>query len=198
MPRPTPPSALYHISQIPGLKEFLPRRCWFNATRNCSGMLADAADPPQGCVVRYCVFAGELPYMRYFCIPSHMKRFSIRGDGDAFAAAAAALGIVGTLPEEVLVLEQQDREAIRTQRMHLYTFDPASFVQYPSGEYVSEQPVVPISERAVEDPLMVMCVDGIQVAFVADIEQRFDACHALGAPFGVVANIEGSRKLLGG
>jgi hypothetical protein len=192
----TTPPVLYHISQTAGIMLFQPRRCWFDASRHCSGMLQEGEAPPPGCTEHACVFAGDARLARFFCIPARMKRFSIRRLGAAWPAAVRALGLGHDGAEEILLLEASDQPAIRAQRMVLYEFAGAPFTRYPAGEYVAEVPVVPLRETAIADPLAEMQAHGIAVAFVAEVERAFATCLDAGVPLGLVANIAAAIRLL--
>jgi hypothetical protein len=191
----TAPQALYHVSATAGIAVFRPRRCWFTADRTGSGMLSEGASPPPGCTLHHFVFAGEARLVRFFCIPTPLSRFSIRRQAGAWAGALQALGVPEPPADEVLFLDERDRAAIEATRMSLYTFAAAPFVRYPAGEYVADVPVVPLSETALADPLAEMRAHGIHPVFVDDIERAFEACFAAQAPWGIMTNIVGSRKL---
>jgi hypothetical protein len=187
---------LYHASSTPGLKVFLPRPYWFNPGLNLSGPLAEHAKPPDGCHVRYCVFAGDAKVVSYFSAPARAKRFSILRTSADFAAAMAHLGLGGEAPGEIMVFEKSEEEKLRSHVFYVYTFRKGDFRRYPAGEYVAEGPLVPLSEGVKSNPLDELRSHGVVVAFVADIEACFKRFRQLSIHFGIIANIEGSVELL--
>lgn len=187
---------LYHASATSGLKIFMPRRCWFNPGLNLSGVLEEGAQPPDGCIVKNCVFAGDARFVSYFCVPHQVKRFSLVGTSGNCYEAMVQLGFNHDLPGEVMVFEERDKEQIRNHRFSVYAVRKSDFVQFPSGEYVAEKPVVPLSEVMRSNPLDEMRRHGIHAVFVADIEGCFSQFLKMDVRFGIITNIVGARHLL--
>lgn len=187
---------LYHASATSGLKVFMPRRCWFNPGLNLSGVLEEGARPPDGCIVKNCVFAGDARFVSYFCVPHQVKRFSLVGTSGNCREAMGQLGFSQDPPGEVMVFEEREKEQIRNHRFSVYAFRKSDFVRFPSGEYAAGKPVVPLSEVMRSNPLDEMRRHGIHAVFVADIEGCFSQFLKMDIRFGIVSNIVGARYLL--
>lgn len=189
-------NALYHASTTPGMKIFQPRPCWFNADLTQSTPLSKPSQNLPGGVVKNCVFVGDEKFVSYFCFPPKARRFGIlKAPGD-YSAALDYLGIKGKAPAEIFIFEKRAEKKVRAHTFHVYKFRKSDFKQFPSGEYIAEKAVVPLSEVEKSDPVNEIEKRGVRVVFVADIEACYRKLSRMKVRIHIVTNIREASKAM--
>lgn len=182
-------SRLYHASAEHGRTLFTPQRFWHSAKYGLSGPLKDGQTPPAEMSVIHAVFAWPTSYPLYFA-PREVKRMSLNNGCKNFRKAAEQLGIDPDKNREVFIFNAAEREKLRQHSFSIYEFDAASFTRTPNGEFISAEPVVPLSETALSDAIAQMESRGIELAFVADIEACYQRFKQDGIQFWNIAGVE--------
>jgi hypothetical protein len=143
------PRHVYKASERSGVTRFEPRPFWATADFARSGSAVDPAKVPPGATVFRGVYASRESFIPFYFAPRHCPRFSI----DPWANEPSVPVLerwLGPLPRDakrLIVFRESDRAALAAHAFSVYALDAAAFTRLPTGEFLAETAVEPVSER---------------------------------------------------
>lgn len=150
--------ALYHISDRPGIELFEPRPC------------------TNGLTDKHVVWAIDEEHLPNYLLPRDCPRVTFFAREDSTADDVARF-MCGTVARRVIAVESGWYSRITSVRLCQYSFDPASFtlLDETAGYYVSEKPVRPVSERAIDDAVSELLKQDIELRVMKSLWELREA-----------------------
>jgi len=161
---------VYHVSETPGIKEFVPRKFWhINYER--SGPVSNKSDIPANAEIITCFYASSEEYTPFYFPPQRCRRLFVwrQKNPENFDLLARVLCPVES--DKVLVLDEQDRSSVESHEFFIYSFDVKDFQRQPNGEFVTHRTVVPLEETRHKNALKHLLEAGYQVEFVSNLSE---------------------------
>ena len=172
---------VYRASERGGLTRLEPRPFWASDDFSRSGSADDPAKVPPGAVVFRGVYATREAFVPFYFPPRNCPRLSIDPHADPVSGALLRHW-VGPF-RRLIVFAEPDRAALVGHAFSVYAFDAGRFRKLPTGEYLAETAVEPVSEARHKDAVAAIEAAGWAVSFVADVgtlRGLRDALHAVG------------------
>ena len=166
------PDLVYKAGERTGVTTFEPRPFWETNNFARSGSAADPSKVPAGARLFHGVYATREPFVPFYFAPRHCPRFSI----DPWANEPALLVLerrLGPLPRDarrVIVFREGDRAALAAHAFSVYALDAAAFTKLPTGEFLADAAVEPVSEARHHNATAAIEAAGWAVRFVEDVE----------------------------
>jgi uncharacterized protein DUF6886 len=159
---------VYHVSETPGIEEFVPRKFW-HVNYSYSGPVRAASDIPANAVVITCFYASSEEYAPFYYPPKRCQRLFVwrRKNSEAFNRLSQLLNPLES--DKVIFFDQRDRSFLEMHEFSIYAFDSRKFERLPNGEFVTRHPVAPVEEIRRKNALLHLVRAGYQVEFVEDL-----------------------------
>jgi hypothetical protein len=149
---------LFHISETPGIKQFIPRP----SPSHFKGLTNDV------------VFAISEDLLHNYLLPRDCPRVTYYA-GES-TTANDQLKFMRSSADYVMTIEEGWRERIVTTTLYCYEFDSAGFrcIDKGAGYYVSESVIEPIKEIVITDAIAEICKRKVELMFIQSLVSLAD------------------------
>jgi len=160
---------VYHVSETPGINEFVPRRFW-HVNYERSGPVSSESDIPADAEIITCFYASSEDYAPFYFPPQRCKRLFVwrQKNPEKFDLLGQVFCVES---DKVLVLDEQDRPSVESHEFFVYSFDIKDFQRLPNGEFITHRTVVPLQKRRHKNALKHLWRAGYQVELVKDLSK---------------------------
>ena len=143
------PRRVYHVSETSGIERFTPR---------------ESSDGIEGV---WCVSGARV---HNYLLPRDCPRITLYA-AETTSEADARRCLPDSDAEAVVAIEQRWLDRVVNSRLRVYVFDATPFeLQDPiAGYYVAQQPVEPLMELAVDDPLDLLLARNVEFRVLASL-----------------------------
>lgn len=154
-----PSELLFHVSDVPGIRRFEPR-----PPREGSGVDGDVVWAIDRAHLHNYLLPRDCPRVTFYAGPE-----SAREDVDRLVGAGGA--------KHVVAIEARWLLRLRDERLHLYEFDSETFFLHDpiAGYYLSREPVIPVTERRIDDILETLLAHDIELRVLPSLWELRDA-----------------------
>ena len=166
------PEFVYKASDRAGVTAFEPRPFWATENYARSGSAADPAKVPPGATLFRGVYATRASFVPFYFAPRDRPRFSI----DPWANEPSVPVLerwIGSLPRDakrVIVFRLEDREGLSFHTFSLYAFAAPAFTRLPTGEFLADAAVKPVSETRNQNATAAIEAAGWAVRYVEGVD----------------------------
>jgi len=180
---------VYHVSEIPGIKQFAPRKYWHveygysGPVIECNAILSDAQ-------ILNCVYACCEEDKPFYFAPSHCHRFMICRHENTEKFHLLAQLLQPAESNKIIVFNERDRFTLMSCEFSVYVFNARDFSRLPTGEYAASRVVEPIEERCYKNAYLSLLTAGYQVLFVPNPVKLKRIVTAMG----FVVRFQGMRR----
>lgn len=161
---------LYHISEIPGIRFFEPRRA-----------------PERSGLEGEVVWAIDREHLPNYLLPRDCPRVTFRATEASSVKDVEQLAGPGN-PKRVIAIESGWVERVLAQRLVCYEFDSQSFELHDKGAgyWVSRQRVAPQSEREILSPLVALLEEEIELRIMPSLWELREAVANSSLEFSII------------
>lgn len=161
---------LYHVSDTPGITLFEPR-----PAREGSEILEDV------------VWSVDRLHLHNYLLPRDCPRVTFYANENSTGEdVERLLGPGGAA--HVVAIESGWLPRLLTEELHVYEFDPAPFFLHDpvAGYYLSRQPVIPISERRIDNIAEALLQQDVELRIMPSLWGLRDAVAASSLAFSII------------